>query len=125
MLTNHQEMADLILTLIDSTTTYSASRIGNTTNRHSYIKAMSRCRNICAQSGSDIWNMTFQLKRLNQSAPRTFIKRFEPFSSTKGYYMMGIHHCMSIVESINVRFEKGYHSDDEVFVRSILGDLGT
>jgi hypothetical protein len=34
--------------------------------------------------------------------------------------MFGIHEALEVVESIDVRFNKGYSYSDEFFVRSIL-----
>jgi hypothetical protein len=122
MLNLNKDICDLARTLLSSTCTHTAAHIWLEKNRHSYVKAMSRCYQLCSEgeSGNDINLMRSKLARLRMTVPGTFIWRFEPFASTKGYYLMGIHHSLDAVDSIITRFQKGYSYNDEFFVRSIL-----
>jgi hypothetical protein len=118
-----KEIAEMVRILIDSTCTYSASNIYNERNRFAYVRAMSRCLNLCMSkpNKNDIGKMRVELLKLRREVPKTFTWRWEPFSDTKRYYMLGIYQSLEVVESIHVRFEKGYSWADEYFVRSILG----
>ena len=123
MLDQSKDIAELVRILISSTCTHSAHSIKNEKNRFAYVRAMSRCLNLCTSepNRNNIGRMRAELLKLKKDMPKTFVRRFEILSCVKGYYMMGICHSLEVVESIHVRFEKGYSSADEFFVRSILG----
>lgn len=122
MLNRNKDICDLARTLMSSTCTHTAAHIWLEKNRFAYVKAMSYCYHICSEgeSGNDINLMRDKLYRLRRTVPSKFIKRFELFHATKGYYIMGVHHALDVVESMITRFEKGYSYADEFFVRSIL-----
>lgn len=71
-----------------------------------------------AENGNDLVAMRNKLAALRATMPKHLKKRW--FSAENGYYMMGIQHSISAVDSILTRFVRGYSSDDEVFVRNIL-----
>lgn len=123
MLSQKKEIAELVRILIDSTCTYTALHISNEKNRFAYVRAMSRCLNICLEkpNRNDTEKMRRELVKLRRDAPKTLLKRYELFGRTNHYYMLGIQQSLEVVESIHVRFEKGYSWADEYFVRSILG----
>jgi hypothetical protein len=123
VLSQNKEIAELVKILMDSTCTYAAMHIGNEKNRFAYVRAMSRCLNLCMGPAckGNTQRMQVELLKLRKEVPKTFVRRFEWFSNTKGYYMLGIHQALQVVESISVRFEKGYSSSDVFFMRSILG----
>jgi hypothetical protein len=103
-----------------STCTHVAYHINKEKYRFSYVRAMSRCYNLCSEkeSGNDLWLMKSKLVAMRAIAPKQLKKRW--FSSENGYYMMGVQHSIDVVDSILTRFVKGYSSEDEVFVRNIL-----
>lgn len=109
--------------MIDSTCTYTALRISVEKNRFAYVKAVSRCLNLCAGKGNDLNRMRQELQRVRRQAPRSFIPRLQVLGSVKGYYIMGIVHCLDVVDSIDKRFGKGHSHADEFFVRSLLEGL--
>jgi hypothetical protein len=100
---------------------YTASHIQNEKNRFAYVRAMSRCLETCRVNKSSIKRIRAELVKLRKDAPKTFMGRLELFSNTKKYYMLGIEHSLEVVESIGIRFDKGYSHADRWFIRSILG----
>ncbi len=101
-----------------------ASGIRNQHNRFTYVRAMGRCLNLVKDYGNDLVRAKRELEKLQRTLPKTFIRRFEILRSTKGYYMMGVHHSLEAVNSILIRFEQGYSHNDEFFVRNILEGKG-
>lgn len=119
---SNKQLCDLARILLDSTCTHVASSINSEKNRFSYVRAMSRCYNLCSENnnGSDLLRMIRALEKLKRTARRDLKLRRELFLSTKGYYMLAIHQSIEVLESIYARFDKGYSHNDEYFVRSIL-----
>jgi hypothetical protein len=117
-----KEVADLARILINSTCAYTACHISNEKNRFAYVRAMSRCLAVCSekQNRGDTMKMREELLKIAREASKTLKPRFELFSRSNRYYMLGVYQALNAVESINTRFEKGYSSADEWFVRQIL-----
>ena len=121
---NHKkDIASLVFTLIDSTCTFTALHIDSEKSRFAYVRAMSRCLNLCSdeQNRNDIEKMRTALWKLRKEASKSLLKRYELFGRTNYHYMLGIQQSIEVVESIHIRFEKGHSWTDEHFVRSILG----
>ena len=118
---NSKEICDLARTLMGSTCTHVAYKIGKEKYRFAYVRAMSRCYSICSEkeNGNNPFVMREKLANLSYTVPKHLKKRW--FNSENGYYLMGIQHALNALDSILVRFVKGYSSEDEVFVRNILG----
>lgn len=118
-------LCELVRTLIDSTCTYIASNVDREGDRFAYVRAMSRCLNLCTDAScqNDVNKMKKELLKLRKDASKSLRKRFELFGNTNRYYMLGIQHSLEVVESIGTRFDKGYSHADEFFVRSILGRM--
>lgn len=118
-MTNHdKDLEQLVNTLMGSACTWTASKIYNQANRFAYVRAVSRCAYECRDKSVD--DMKTALLKLRRNTPGTFMRRWELFSNVKRYYMLGIEMSLEVVESINVRFEKGHSHEDERFVRNIL-----
>jgi hypothetical protein len=82
--------------------------------------AMSRCYAICSEkrSNNDVYLMRRELIHLRTETPKYLKKRW--FNMENQYTMLAIHHAIEVVESILVRFVRGYSNEDETFVRNIL-----
>lgn len=106
--------------LLGSTCTYTASRIMDTKCRFAYAMAFSRCYAICSEkrSNDDVYLMRQELIHLRTETPKYFKKQW--FSRENHYTILAINHAIEIVESILVRFVRGYSNEDESFVRNIL-----
>jgi len=106
--------------LLGSTCTYTAGRIQDTRCRFAYAMAFSRCYSICSElrSGNDIYLMRQELIHLRTEAPKHFKKRW--FNRENEYTMLAIEHAIEVVESILLRFVRGYSNEDETFIRNIL-----
>jgi hypothetical protein len=118
----NKELIKLIETLAESTRIHASSHIHGDKNRAAYIKAMKRCLNVCLdkQYKRNLDKVLNELEKLNLDTPKTLRERLELFSNTKQYYMMGITHTIDIVNSINVRFVRGYSHAPEFFARSVF-----
>ncbi len=119
-----KDITNMVRILVDSTCTFMATRIYNEKNRFAYVRAMSRCLAICTDKAyrNDVSRMRTELLKIRRESLKSLRRRFEVFSSTNKYYMLGINQSIEIVGSIHTRFEKGYSCSDEYFVRSILGN---
>jgi len=119
-----KDPTELVRTLMHSTATYVALHIDNEKNRFAYLRAMSRCFAACNKidTKNNIGNMRTELLAVMHDATVNHkSNRFEFFSDTRKYYMMGIEHSLDIVKSISKRFDLGYLSmTEEHFERSIL-----
>src|ERR1035437_1927632 len=112
-------MHNLAQTLIYSTSKRIACSIANKKSRNSYLIAVDRClRCLYDYKSAGLHRVKRELELLIISTPKTFSIRFEVFSDTKGSYMLGIRHSLDVVNSIIIRFDTGYTSADEVFVKS-------
>lgn len=109
---------------MESTCVFTSSKIHNDKDRAAYVKAMRRCYYTCSEecNGSNLSGMLKDLIKLNRDVPRTFRPRIEIFSDVKKHYMLGIHHSIDIVSTLNRRFITGDSHPETTFVRSILGD---
>ena len=107
---------------MDSTCTYIALHIKNEKNRFAYVRAMSRCLNVCNDRlvRGDTARMKDELLKIKRDTVKNMLPRFEIFSSTNKYYRLGVGQSLDVIESIQRRFERGYSHADEFFVRSIL-----
>ena len=124
---NRKEIIELVRALIDSTATYVAPRIDNDKNKFAYIRAMSRCYTICGsmQNADDLAATKFELlKVLHDFTTKCPKRRFEFFSNTRKYYMLGIEHSLDIVDSLTKRFDGHAPHSDVIFPRSILEVFG-
>src|ERR1700677_3799162 len=123
MLSEKEEIAKLVRTLIDSTCTYQALHIGNEKNRFAYVKAMGRCLSVCSSEANrgDIVKMKVELLKVKKDSIVNLVCRFEVISNTNSFYRLGVGQSLDIVESIQRRFETGYAHADDFFIRSILG----
>lgn len=106
--------------LLGSTCTYTTSRIQDTRCRFAYAMAFSRCYSICSElrSGNDVYLMRQELIHLRTETPKFFKRRW--FNRENDYTMLAINHAIEVVESILLRFVRGYSNEDETFIRNIL-----
>ena len=122
MLSDKRESAELVRILINSTCTYMALHISNEKNRFAYVRAMSRCLNVCSEryNRNDTNRMRSEILKLKKDSLKNLTPRFEIFARTNRYYKLGIGQSLDIIESIQRRFENGGSYADEYFVKSIL-----
>jgi len=108
-----------VKTLIGSTCTYVTKNIGSDRNRFAYVRAISQCYSICCENGDDLYKMREELTHFAHTAPKFLKKRW--FSDENKYYMLAIRQCIDVVDSLLIRFVRGYCSNDsERLVRNIF-----
>lgn len=110
-----------IRVLLGSTCTYTVAKISDTKCRFAYAMAMSRCYAICSEKRSkdDVYLMRQELIHLKSELPAYLPKR-SWFNRENYYTVLAVDHAIGVVESILVRFVRGYSNEDEALVRNIL-----
>lgn len=112
--------ADLARGLLVSTATHVAAHIDNHRNKLAYMRAATRCWQLCSdiESGINLDLMKYKLFALRYNVSVHFKKRW--FNREAEYYAMGIQHAIEVIDSIFVRFETGYSHSNELLHLSIL-----
>lgn len=107
-------------TLLGATCTYTASNIQDSRCRYAYAEIMGCCYALCSErkTGSDIFAMKQKLIELKLEMPKYFVKRW--FSRENHYAILAVNHALEAIDSIIVRFVKGYSSENETFLRNVM-----
>jgi len=120
----HGDIEDLVNTLMESTAIHTVRGIHHPKDTEAYLEAMRWCNHELFKLRFNIAplrQMKQVIERIKEVAPSIRERRrFEIFTSYDLYYDLGIHHAEDIVNSIAIRFEDGYSSDDEVFITNLL-----
>jgi len=110
----------LVTTLLQSTAKFSARKIPGVENTEAYMRASKSALATCSEYGDDVNSMLAWVKKLRVNAEKNLMPRRRLFSDPNKYYLLGLDHAVDVVSCIAARFENGYTSPDEVFVRNLL-----
>ena len=112
------ELRPLILQLIQSTYNFISPDIMYNKDKEAYLIAMSNGYSLCAEE-FDVPYMLKELKKLRHDAPKKLLPRWGLFTNANRHYLLGLRHCIEIVDSINARFNTGHRHSDDIFVETI------
>lgn len=113
-------MSSLVNTLLVSTAKYTVKKVPGIENTEAYIKASNNAISTCLDYGDDINMMVIKINKLRDDAAKNLIPRRNMFSDPNKYYLMGLDHAVDVVSCLAARFENGYTSNVEIFIRNIL-----
>jgi hypothetical protein len=113
-------MSDLVNTLLLSTAKYAVRKVPGLENSKAYMKASSHAEATVKDYGDDVNMMLTKVKKLREDAQKNLMPRSNMFSDPNKYYLMGLDHALDVVSCLAARFENGYSSEPEVFIKNIL-----
>lgn len=111
----------LVNVLLESTLKYTIPRIHYMKDKEAFVRGMRECIYICTnECGDDVNAMKGRLDKLLKETPKKLIKRSTLFGDVNKFYILGLQQASQVVDSIVIRFEGCYVSDDKVFISNIL-----
>jgi hypothetical protein len=117
---SNAENAEVARALLVSTATYVARHVENPKNKLAYVRAASRCQELCSEveSGNDLSLMKHKLFALRYNVSAQFKKSW--FNRETEYYSLAIQHAIEAIDSISIRFVNGYSGKDELLFLNVL-----